>query len=236
MKKTVVLFIFFFSFTQATRGAPVRCQEIHAVPRLDVSADSEQSFYRNGYYFRLVRMEPSQKNMVAYQRAEKYIQTDFLKSLQTLGKSEAFIEMIESSNADLLKDSWVMMMYLTSDTIHPIGGAAFVVAQHPGQRLLMEKELQKNIFGEIIPTQYPISEVVRVGVDLGHVRSDTFPMLIQTITDVMRGNLAIHHFYGFTSLSHQKFYERLKHKTIKQADHSLIPELAEKDIIIESLR
>lgn len=238
----LVLFLL-LTLSPALQAAPIRCQQLHAIPKLNAEFGTEQTVYRDGYFFRLVQVDSSKKDSLSYQRAEHYLNHDAMVSLRNLNKSGEFYERLESTNPEILKNSWFLLIYSTRDTENPIGGAAFAIARDRSESLPMESELQTKIFGDKIEAAYPIAEISRVGVNPSAPalkeapgKIPPFQALIHMISAISSAPSNIRHFYGFTTTAHQALYRYFGHKTETKADPISLPQLPDKLIILEVLR
>jgi len=236
MKRILITLFLVLSFSHLSLGYGSLCHQSHTTLRLNAKPGIEQILHRNGYRFHLTRLDSSHQNTAAYQRAEQYLNVDFMASLNRLKKSEEFYQNIQRNNYELLRNSYVLLVYGPGNPDIPIGGTVFVIAREPGELLLLEKELNVNFFENTLKPEFPIAEVARVSVNVDLAPPGTFQHFVSMIMEVMRATPEIKHFYAYTSVAHQRFYQGMGVKTKTHADQARLSQLEAEDLIIEPLR
>jgi hypothetical protein len=186
--------------------------------------------------FQLIRLDPNAADGASMAMARRYFGTYEKALKENLQRSPEFFAALKASDEHVLQNSYMLLMFDPQNPDHPIGGAAFVIARHPGESLAFEKELGLDFFSSFSSnaqlTEYPIAEVARVGIRLGGNKR-LFSSLVNTIVEVIRESHDIRHTFGFTSEVQQRLYGFMGHKTVLLATHQTEPKLRDGDAIIE---
>jgi len=249
LKLSMILVFMIIASMQAHAAA--LCPQAHNTPlRIDLMAlpGTVRTFYRDGFKFQLIRLDPNASDGTSSALARRYFGVYEKALKENLQRSPEFFAALRKNDEHVLRNSHLLLMFDPQHPESPIGGAAFVIARHSGESLAFEKELGLDFFSSSgldsssstahesepapHPTEYPIAEVARVGLRLGGTKQ-RFASLVNGIVEIIRESPEIRHTYGFTSEVQQRLYSFMGHKTARLASHQTEPKLRDGDVIIE---